>query len=101
MLVSVLDCLFDTIATLLRGQVDKRTMLDNLELVLLTIDETLDNGQIMEVDPAAVATRVLMKSSESSQAQALGDLSIAQALNIARDQFIKTLTANRGDGGGF
>ena len=83
--------------------VDKRTMLDNLELVILLtiIDETLDNGQIMEVDPAAVATRVLMKSSESSQAQALGDLSIAQALNIARDQFIKTLTANRGDGGGF
>lgn len=40
-LVGVLDAIFDTVATLLRGQVDKRTMFDNLELVLLTIDEAV------------------------------------------------------------
>ena len=41
-------------------------MLDNLELVLLTIDETLDHGQIMEIDAHAVVSRVLMKASEAS-----------------------------------
>ena len=40
-LVGVLDVLYDTVAALLRGQVDKKTMLDNLELVLLTIDEAV------------------------------------------------------------
>jgi hypothetical protein len=38
-LVSVLDCIYDTVNALLRGQVEAATMIDNLELVLLTIDE--------------------------------------------------------------
>lgn len=37
----ILEVIFDTVSSLLRGQVDKRTMLDNLELVLLTIDEAV------------------------------------------------------------
>eukprot|EP01032_Pedospumella_encystans_P030531 gene30531-34462_t len=65
-LVCVLDCIFDTVSTLLKGQVDKRTMFDNLELILLTIDEVLDHGHIMETDPLAVVTRVLMKSSDNT-----------------------------------
>jgi hypothetical protein len=40
-LVAVLDAIFDTVNSLLRGQADKRTMLENLELVLLTIDEVV------------------------------------------------------------
>jgi HKD family nuclease len=55
-------------------------MLDNLELVLLTIDETvrtichrfclnayifqIDNGQIMELDSNAIVSRVLMRGAE-------------------------------------
>lgn len=40
-LVSVLDVIYETILSLLRGQLDRRTILDNLELVLLTIDEVV------------------------------------------------------------
>jgi len=65
-LVGVLDSIFDTISTLLKGQVDKRTMFDNLELILLTIDEALDHGHIMELDPLAIVSRVLMKASEAT-----------------------------------
>lgn len=39
--MNVLDAVYDTILSLLRGQLDKRTVLDNLELVLLTIDEVV------------------------------------------------------------
>jgi hypothetical protein len=42
--VGVLDGIFDTVSTLLKGQVDKRTMLENLELILLTIDEAVRGG---------------------------------------------------------
>ena len=38
-LLSVLDAVYDSVYALMKGQVDKRTMLDNLELILLTIDE--------------------------------------------------------------
>lgn len=36
-----MDVVYETILSLLRGQLDKRTILDNLELVLLTIDEVV------------------------------------------------------------
>ena len=42
-MVEILDCFFDTVYTLLKGQVDKRTMLDNLELILLSIDEAVSH----------------------------------------------------------
>lgn len=95
-LVGVLDNIFETVSSLLRNQVDKRTMLENLELVLLTIDEALDHGQIMELDTSAVQSRVLMKSSEGTPSGTpLADLSISQALNLAREQFVKSLTTGR------
>ena len=40
-LVGILDTIFDTVSTLLKGTVEKRSMLDSLELVLLTIDESV------------------------------------------------------------
>ena len=40
-LVGVLEVIYDAVSILLKNQVDKRTMLDNLELILLTIDETV------------------------------------------------------------
>lgn len=95
-LVGILDVVFETVSTLLRGQVDKRTMLDNLELVLLTIDEALDHGQIMEIDAHAVVSRVLMKASDASAlSPAMTDISISQALGMAREQFMKSLTTSR------
>mmetsp|Transcript_19740 Transcript_19740/g.19853 ORF Transcript_19740/g.19853 Transcript_19740/m.19853 type:complete len:183 (-) Transcript_19740:129-677(-) len=90
-LVGVLDVIYDTVSALLRGQIDKRTMLDNLELVLLTIDEALDHGHIMELDASAVSSRVLMKGSDSGGPVAIGDLSISQALGMAKDQFMRSL----------
>eukprot|EP01031_Cornospumella_fuschlensis_P032710 gene32710-39545_t len=60
-LTAILDLVFDTLSTLLKGQLEKRVFLDNLELVLLTIDEALDDGRVMELDSAAVVNRVLMK----------------------------------------
>ena len=40
-----------------RGSVDKKTVLENLDLALLAIDEVVDRGLILETDPATVAQR--------------------------------------------
>ena len=81
-------------------------MLDNLELVLLSIDEALDSGHIMELDSYAIVNRVLMQASETQPTgggggggggsggqggggQTIGELSISQALGLARDQLFK------------
>lgn len=46
-------------------QLDRRTLLDNLALVLLSIDELVDAGRILEIDPSAIANRVLMRGADA------------------------------------
>jgi hypothetical protein len=106
-LTGVLDAIYDTLSNLFHGQMDHRTILDNLELVLLTIDEVIDHGNIMELDSAAVQSRVVMRSSDAQQAgpggntQPIGDLSISQALNLAKDQFKGFMSSRPGGLDGY
>ncbi len=41
-----------------RNSTDKRTLIENYDLVSLAIDEIVDDGIILEVDPVIVASRV-------------------------------------------
>ena len=43
-LYSVLQAFYESVSILLRQQVDKKTVLENLDLVLLAIDEIIDRG---------------------------------------------------------
>ncbi|PRW57894.1 zeta- subunit of COP-I complex [Chlorella sorokiniana] len=60
-LYSVLQAFYESISLLLRGAVEKKTVLENLDLVLLAMDEVVDGGLILETDPSTVATRVTMR----------------------------------------
>jgi hypothetical protein len=44
MLNAVLTCLFDSLSTMLRKNVEKRHLYENLDLVMLTLDEICDDG---------------------------------------------------------
>lgn len=46
MLQGVLFAFYDATSLLLRHQVEKRSLLENLDLVVLCLDETVDNGQV-------------------------------------------------------
>lgn len=41
-----------------RGGTDKRTIVENYDLVALAIDEIVDDGIILETDPVLIASRV-------------------------------------------
>lgn len=41
-----------------RNSTDKRTLIENYDLVSLAIDEIVDDGIILEIDPVVVAGRV-------------------------------------------
>ena len=97
-LTAVLDGLYEALNTLLRGQTDRRTVLDSLELVILTIDELVDGGMILETDPNAIVSRVLMRGIDGAGQVPLTELTIGQALTSAREQFIKSM-GNREPGG--
>lgn len=58
MLYQVVMGLRDAIELLLHHSVDKRTIFENYGLIALAVDETIDSGIILEVDPSIIAARV-------------------------------------------
>ncbi|KAI9858134.1 MAG: Golgi-to-ER vesicle coat component [Vezdaea acicularis] len=58
LLYNVVLCLRDALNILLKGSTDKRTIIENYDLVALAIDEIVDDGIILETDPVVVASRV-------------------------------------------
>lgn len=48
MLSAALSAFVDAVHLLLRNQVEKRAVLENLDLVLLCLDETIDDGYVLD-----------------------------------------------------
>lgn len=57
-----------------RNSTDKRTIIENYDLVSLAIDEIVDDGIILETDPISIASRVSKPPSAELGSQKL-DLS--------------------------
>lgn len=87
--VSVLETLYEALHNLLRGVVDRQTVLENLDLVLLAIDELVDGGLILETDPDIIVSRVAM--TDDGIEQSLTEQTITQALATAREQLSRNL----------
>lgn len=92
-LVGLLDAMVDTVASLIKGQPDRRALHNNLELLLLTIDEMIDGGVIMEVDPHLVESRVMLRGAVPDSISSYKELTVSALVDKARDkvakQFIK------------
>jgi hypothetical protein len=81
-LESVLNCLFDSISRILVKNVEKKTLLDNLDVIFLAVDEVCDGGIILEADAASVVQRVATKPDDLP----LGEQVVAQVFQTAREQ---------------
>lgn len=44
LLVNVLNCLYDSFSTVLRKNVEKKALLDNIDMAFLILDEICDDG---------------------------------------------------------
>ena len=51
MLYSALTAFMDAVHLLLRNQVEKRAVLENLDCVILCLDETIDDGYVLPFGP--------------------------------------------------
>ncbi|KAK4780332.1 hypothetical protein SAY87_016438 [Trapa incisa] len=67
-LAAVLQGFFDAVALLLRNNVDKREALENLDLILLSLDEIVDGGMILETDASSIAAKVAAHTAADSGA---------------------------------
>ena len=84
-LASVLDGLYVSLSMLLRDQLEKRMVLENLEYLFLLVDELVDGGIILETDAKVLASRVLMKGSDGDSTPT-AELTIGQAMGVVREQ---------------
>ncbi|XP_056672828.1 coatomer subunit zeta-2 isoform X2 [Monodelphis domestica] len=58
MLMSVLTCLFDSLNHVLRRNIEKRSLVENMDGAFLVVDEIVDGGVILENDPQQVIQKV-------------------------------------------
>lgn len=82
LLMSVLNCLYESISQMLKKNVEKKVLLDNLDSLFLALDEICDGGILLEADPAIVVQRAAIKTDDI----ALSDQTVVQVLNNAKEQ---------------
>ncbi|XP_017884752.1 coatomer subunit zeta-1 isoform X1 [Ceratina calcarata] len=77
-LMSVLNCLYDSVSQILRKNVEKRAVLDSLDIVMLAMDEICDGGIILDADASSVVQRVALRTDDIP----LGEQTVAQSLIV-------------------
>ena len=85
LLMSVLNCVFDSISLILRKSVEKSSVYQNMDMIMLAMDEICDNGIVLEFDASAVADKVGIQTEDVS----FGKQTAAHVLQSAKDQFEK------------
>ena len=76
LLMSVLNCVYDSISQILRKNVEKRAIFENLDIIMLALDEICDGGIVLESDPTEVANRVALRTDDIP----LGEQTVAQVM---------------------
>ncbi|XP_066157778.1 coatomer subunit zeta-1 [Euwallacea fornicatus] len=81
-LMSVLNCLYDSVSQILRKNVEKRAVLEALDIVMLAMDEICDGGIIIDADSSSVVSRVALRSDDIP----IGEQTVAQVFQTAKEQ---------------
>lgn len=91
MLNAALVAYFDALSILLKNQVEKRSVLDNLDVVLLCLDETIDDGIIVETDSTAIASRLSSRPGTGGQEIVIDEQTIRNAYDTIKSRVAKGL----------
>ncbi|KAL5291550.1 COPZ1 family protein [Megaselia abdita] len=83
-LLSVLNCLYDSISLILKKFVEKKSVMENLEIIMLAFDEICDGGIILDADPASVVKRV---GDLRNDELGIGEPTVAQVTNVIHGLF--------------
>ncbi|XP_072933905.1 coatomer subunit zeta-1 isoform X2 [Epargyreus clarus] len=75
-LQSVLNTLYESVSILLRRNVERRVLLDNLDSVMLAFDEICDGGVILDSDPTSIVGRAALRTEDVP----LGEQTVVQIL---------------------
>ncbi|EDO17500.1 hypothetical protein Kpol_1058p37 [Vanderwaltozyma polyspora DSM 70294] len=81
----------DSLDLILDSGIDKKNIQDHFDMVLLAIDETIDNGIILETDPATIASRVTKPPTNEPQLHLDLDKGLMGAWGFAKSKLQERL----------
>ncbi|KAK9717124.1 Golgi-to-ER vesicle coat component [Basidiobolus ranarum] len=87
LLSTVLNGYYEALSLLLGQQLEKRSILDHYDLVTLALDECIDDGIVLEVDPDLIVSRVSKRGTQDMFDSALTDQTLLQAYQTAKERF--------------
>ncbi|KAI9501257.1 Golgi-to-ER vesicle coat component [Coemansia spiralis] len=89
LLGAVLNGLVEAISQLLKYNIDKRSVLDNLDMVVLALDETIDDGIALETDPNAIAANVSKRGVDTIDVSLsnFNEQTVMDAYKLAKERF--------------
>ena len=94
---SVLDTLVESLEMVYRGELERNKVVDEMDLMLLTIDEMFEGGVVLAFDANTTTERVLMREvSESAPAKSSVKESLfGRALQNAKQAITKSISARK------
>nr|XP_051681562.1 coatomer subunit zeta-2 isoform X3 [Oryctolagus cuniculus] len=100
MLMAVLTCLFESLSHMLRKNVEKRWLLENLDGAFLVLDEIVDGGVILESDPQQVVQKVNFRQADDGglTEQSVAQVSLPTLILLFLELPALTLTTSCCDG---
>lgn len=94
---SVLDTLVESLEMVYRGELERNKVVDEMDLMLLTIDEMFEEGVVLAFDASTTTERVLMREvGESAPAKSSVKESLfGRALQNAKQAITKSISARK------
>eukprot|EP00457_Paulinella_chromatophora_P014756 gb/GEZN01015235.1/.p1 GENE.gb/GEZN01015235.1/~~gb/GEZN01015235.1/.p1 ORF type:complete len:189 (+),score=44.59 gb/GEZN01015235.1/:74-640(+) len=94
LLLAVLNSFMEATENLLGEALNKRALLVKFDLLLLTMDEIMDEGLIVETNVGRISKRVAMKDADGPAGSGpLQDQTFADTLRTAKKQFISSFAS--------
>jgi len=84
-----LTTLCDTIRSLLKKELTSQLLTEHFDVVLLAMDDIVDDGMLLDLDADAIVAREAQRELASDDQSV--EHSLASALALARDQFLKSM----------
>lgn len=92
LLYTTFQGLAGALEVVLKSSIDRKSIQENYDLVSLAVDETVDDGIVLETEPAVIASRVTDKPTDEAPIKLdLSEKGFMNAFNFARSKVSERL----------
>ncbi|OMJ80555.1 hypothetical protein SteCoe_19151 [Stentor coeruleus] len=96
-MASVIDSLVEALELVYRGELERNKIIEEMELLMLTVDEMFEDGNILTFDTSSIAEKVMMREiGETTPVKATVKESLfGRALQNAKQAITKSISARK------